>query len=235
MAHQGGSTPPQQPSPWQGWRPPPPGAAPVPPAWQYRTDPPRPPAMDKAVWLMRAGAALTVLSTAVGLLVDNPGDGPFLGSSSDEGRGGAIVGAYVGVFFATGLNVALWLWMAWANGQGKSWARTVATVFGSINIALLLPAVALTLASDSLNLYSSGAAAIVSVAFHAVVAGIGGWAIWLMYRPESRAFYTFNDIPRYLPPHPQYGPYAPNTPHPHVSPPPGPPQAGPPPAAHDAQ
>jgi hypothetical protein len=175
---------------------------------------------------------LTGVSAVIGLLIDNPSDGPFIGSSSDEGHGGAIVGAYASIFFATALNVALWLWMAWANGEGKSWARTVATVIGSINVALLLPAVALALASDSLDLYSSGAAAIVSVAFQAVVVGVGVWAIWLMYRPESRAFYAFSDIPRYLPPYPQHPPYPPYM---HDAAPPAPPQAGPPPATPGSQ
>jgi hypothetical protein len=232
MADRGGWTPPQQPPPWQGWRPPPPGAAPVPPAWQYRTDPPRPPAMDKAVWLMRVGAALTVVSAAIGLLIDNPADGPFLGSSSDEGRSGAVVGAYAGILVATGVNVALWLWMAWANGEGKSWARTVATVFGSINVALLLPTVAFALATDSLDLYSSGAAAAVDVVIQAAEVGVGVWAIWLMYRPESRAFYALSDIPRYLPPYP---PYPQQPPYPDGAAPPAPPQAGPPPAPPGSQ
>jgi cytochrome bd-type quinol oxidase subunit 1 len=38
----------------------------------------------------------------------------------------AVVGSLVAV--------ALWLWMAWKNGQGRAWARIVSTVLGVINL-----------------------------------------------------------------------------------------------------
>jgi hypothetical protein len=38
----------------------------------------------------------------------------------------AVVGSLVAM--------ALWLWMAWKNGQGRAWARIVATVLGVINL-----------------------------------------------------------------------------------------------------
>ena len=31
------------------------------------------------------------------------------------------------------ITIGLWLWIAWANGQGRSWARIVSAVFFSIN------------------------------------------------------------------------------------------------------
>jgi hypothetical protein len=37
------------------------------------------------------------------------------------------------------IGVLLWLWMAWANGRGRSWARIVATIlFGLYTIDLVL-------------------------------------------------------------------------------------------------
>ena len=36
------------------------------------------------------------------------------------------------------IAIGLWLWMAWANGKGRSWARVVAAVFFGINTLDLL-------------------------------------------------------------------------------------------------
>ena len=36
------------------------------------------------------------------------------------------------------IAVGLWVWMAWKNGQGRSWARIVATVFGALNVLFTL-------------------------------------------------------------------------------------------------
>ncbi|HUD79260.1 MAG TPA: hypothetical protein VMR00_15515 [Streptosporangiaceae bacterium] len=36
------------------------------------------------------------------------------------------------------IAIGLWLWMAWANGRGRNWARTVAAVLFGINTLSLL-------------------------------------------------------------------------------------------------
>jgi hypothetical protein len=41
-----------------------------------------------------------------------------------------VASAVVGSLIAA----ALWLWMAWKNGQGRAWARIVSTVLGVINL-----------------------------------------------------------------------------------------------------
>jgi hypothetical protein len=40
------------------------------------------------------------------------------------------------------IGVALWLWMAWANGRGSNWARIVATVLFGLNTIYLVLVVA---------------------------------------------------------------------------------------------
>jgi len=39
------------------------------------------------------------------------------------------------------IAILLWLWMAWKNGQGRSWARIVATVLGGLNLVSSLAGV----------------------------------------------------------------------------------------------
>jgi hypothetical protein len=106
------------------------------------TRPPEPPAaMRTAVGMMWAGAGLTVLSAVVFLastdqfaeaLTDATGvtNQFVIDQAVDEARSREI--------FRTIVGVALWSWMAVKNGQGRRWARVVATVFGVINVLGLL-------------------------------------------------------------------------------------------------
>ena len=71
------------------------------------------------------------------------------------------------------VGVLLWVWMAWANGKGRSWARIVATVlFGLNTISLLL---------------SFGRASI-SIIF--VILGwlVGLGAVVMLWRKETTAY-----------------------------------------------
>ena len=93
--------------------------------------------MTRAVQLMYVGAALSIVGiilawTTKSQLTDQiAAAGPTL--TPDQ------VDAAVTVSLATAtviglIGVGLWLWMAWANGAGKSWARVVATVLGGLNV-----------------------------------------------------------------------------------------------------
>jgi hypothetical protein len=94
--------------------------------------------MRLATGLMYLGAGLTVLSAVIAFamteqLADSfAEDNPLLGRASvdqavDELQARAVVRTIVGV--------TLWVWMAIKNGQGRKWARVVATVFGIVQLA----------------------------------------------------------------------------------------------------
>ena len=79
-----------------------------------------------AVRLMYAGAAVTTVSLIAAII-----------SVAFVGRGAAslrVLGrsqplsVAIPVGIVSGLVlIALWLWMAWANGQGRNWARILST------------------------------------------------------------------------------------------------------------
>jgi len=77
------------------------------------------------------------------------------------------------------LAIGLWLWMAWANGKGKSWARIVATVLFAFNTI------------DLVTLIGRPHSA-VSLIFALLVwlAGLG--AIFFLYQRDSSAYYQAN-------------------------------------------
>jgi len=94
---------------------------------------------------MWAGAALSALSLVVTLAT--------LGSLKDQIREqlaeqdtkvteDAVNASYTaGIAFAVILGILgilLWLLMAWKNGQGRSWARIVATILAGLNVLLTL-------------------------------------------------------------------------------------------------
>ena len=75
------------------------------------------------------------------------------------------------------LVIGLWLWMAWANGRGRSWARIVAAVFFGINTLDLIVSFARVHAVGSL---------IVSILVWLV--GLG--AIVFLFSKESGAYFA---------------------------------------------
>jgi hypothetical protein len=77
------------------------------------------------------------------------------------------------------ISVGLWLWMAAMNGQGKSWARTVATVFGGLNVVFT----AIGFFGDQLTP--------LNVVFSVVGIALAVTILVLLYRPESNAFYDY--------------------------------------------
>jgi hypothetical protein len=97
-----------------------------------------------AVWLMCAGAAwpavnlvvlLTVLladSGAAKAMLRKVNPGLTAAQVSQQYTSDITIGIVGGL-----VVIALWLWMAWANGQGRDWARIVATVlFGLVTLDL---------------------------------------------------------------------------------------------------
>ena len=120
---------------------PPPGAAPPPPPGAPQQVPQRPGSLTTAVRLMQLGAALSVLSVIVSLFtldsiketiaeVMRDADPNVSQTSIDAAYSVSVVSAVVGGIIGAGL----WLWMAGKNGQGRSWARVVATVLGGLGL-----------------------------------------------------------------------------------------------------
>lgn len=81
----------------------------------------KPPSMVMAIRLMYVGTAISIIGLVVNLTVGASTGG----AAVNRGGGGIVLGI---------IAVGLWAWMIWKNGEGRSWARIVATVFGGLSI-----------------------------------------------------------------------------------------------------
>jgi hypothetical protein len=139
-----------------------------------------PPPVLMAVKLMYVGAALsaiglvlslaTISSLKAAIVKKYPS---YTASQVHTAQTAALVAA---VFFGL-VAIGLWLWMARANGAGKSWARITGTVFFGINTVFLL----LSLVQPHASL---------GLLFGLVVwlAGLG--AVVLLWRKESSEYFA---------------------------------------------
>lgn len=142
--------------------------------------PAAPPSVLTAVKFMYAGAALSALGFIISLVTVSSvrtairKADPSYTSAQIHTAEIAVVGGAVLVGL---IGVGLWLWMAWANGRGRSWARIVASVLFAIN---------------TLDLFLSLARphAVLGLVFSLLVwlAGLG--AIVFLWRSESSAYFS---------------------------------------------
>ncbi len=107
--------------------------------------PPQPKSIQNAVKLMYAGAALSALGFIVGLFsinalkaalvkANNTATKPLTAAQLHTAETvGIVTIIFIGI-----VGIVLWLWMARANGAGKSWARIVAAVFFALSTLSLL-------------------------------------------------------------------------------------------------
>ena len=118
--------------------------------------PPQPPALRNAVRLMWAGAALGLVSVIISLALSSKiksavTTAAIKANATSRAKGKAVLttsqihslaSATVVLLAVVGIiGVLLWVWMAWANNKGSSWARIVATVlFGLDTISVLFEA-----------------------------------------------------------------------------------------------
>jgi hypothetical protein len=150
---------------------------------QSPTEPATPPgSVQRAVMLMYGGAAtgtvylITVLATMGSLKsalvnANKTAKHPLTASQiNGEATGYIIYVVLVGV-----VSVALWLWMARVNGQGKGWARIVATVM----FCLWTIDTVDTVAQNS---------PILAMLFPVIAWLFGLGAVFLLWRPDSTAF-----------------------------------------------
>ena len=108
--------------------------------------PPEPPSIRTAVRLMYAGAALSALGFIVGLVTLGSLKQDIIKASTKPLTASELHAAeafgLVTIIVLGLVGIGLWLWMARANGAGKSWARVVAAVLFGLTPLGLLSAVA---------------------------------------------------------------------------------------------
>ena len=141
--------------------------------------PAAPPPVLTAVKLMYAGAAVSTVSLIISL-TDIGGSKaairkarPTLTATQVNQLNTFIITLAV----VSGLvGIGLWLWMARANGRGKSWARIVSTVL--FCLATL----------DLVGVFGEPKTAL-SLIFPILTWLVGLGAVYLLWRPESTAFF----------------------------------------------
>ena len=139
--------------------------------------PPQP--IRTAVLFMYAGAALNAVQIILGLIT--------IGSLKSIIRSrypnysisqihAAQIAGVVAIVVVGAIAIGLWLWMAWANGRGRTWARIVATVLFGLNTISLLSQIARPHTA-------------IVLLFEALIwlAGLG--AIFFLWQRESSAYF----------------------------------------------
>ncbi len=104
-----------------------------------------PQSVQRAVWVMYAGAAASLIGIAVDLTTLSAIRSAISKRSPTmtAAQVNNAVHVEVGFLIAGGLiGAALWLWMAQRSRAGKAWARTVSTVFFGIDTVSVLGALA---------------------------------------------------------------------------------------------
>jgi hypothetical protein len=142
-----------------------------------------------AVKLMYAGAAVTAAGLITGLAliaadIQAAARGQFFGHSLTSPQARPIV---ITVWTVFGLAViASWLWMARANSQGQNWARIVSTALSALATLQLRGAFTQppSHAGSGATVLYNGATVLFAAAWLA-----GAAAVWLLWRPASRAFF----------------------------------------------
>jgi len=141
----------------------------------------RPPrSVLNAVKLMYAGAALEVIAVIIAVVTIGSLKSAILArhpAYTAAQMHSAEVARTVPLVIGGLIAIGLWLWMAWANGKGRSWARIVSAVFFGINTLDLL-----------ISLLQVHAVATLIIGVVIWLVGLG--AIVLIFSKESGAFYN---------------------------------------------
>ena len=143
--------------------------------------PSAPPSIRTAVRLMYVGAGLSAVSFIVGLATIGSLRQAIIKATTKhltatQLHTAEVVGVSTIVLLGI-IGVGLWLWMAWANGRGKSWARIVAAVLFGLNTIGLLAAVARP-------------SAVGTKIFDLLLWLVGAGATYYLWRPDSSAYYA---------------------------------------------
>jgi len=161
--------------------------------------PPAPAPVLTAVKVMYAGAAVSAVELIIGLaliIVDikAAARGRFLGQSLAAQKPLVIM---LWIVFSL-VMIALWLWMARANGQGRNWARILSTV--------LFGLATLQLRGDFTQPVSHAGFGVTVLYYGGTVLFVAAWlagaaAVWLLWRPASSAFFKPQGFTQALPRH----------------------------------
>jgi hypothetical protein len=143
---------------------------------------PRPPAPQpvlQAVKFMYVGAAVSTVSLIISL-ADISGTKAAIHKARPS-LTAAQVNSYntfiISLAVVSGLiGIALWLWMARANKEGKNWARILSTVL--FGLATL----------DLVGVFSEPKTAL-GLVFPVLTWLVGLGAVWLLWRPDSTAYF----------------------------------------------
>ncbi len=138
-----------------------------------------PPTVQNAVKLMYAGAAVSTVSLIVSL-VDIGGTKSAIRKARPSltvAQVNQLNTFIISLAIVSGLvGIALWLWMARANGQGRNWARILSTVlFG--------------LATLDLFGVASQPKTLLGLVFPVLTWLLGLGAVVLLWRKQSTAFF----------------------------------------------
>jgi hypothetical protein len=138
-----------------------------------------PTSVQTAVRLMYAGAGISAISFILGLVTIGSVKKTLEKQHPDfsASKINSLVHAEIGIVVVAGIiGVGLWLWMAWANGRGKNWARITGTVFfGLYTLDLILVA--------------ARSASAISTVFAIVTWLIGLGATIMLWRRDSTAYF----------------------------------------------
>jgi hypothetical protein len=141
--------------------------------------PPAPPSVLNAVKLMYAGAAVSTVSLIISLVdIGGTKDAirkarPSLSAAQVNQLNTFIITLAI---ISGVLGIALWLWMARANGQGRNWARILSTVlFG--------------LATLDLFGVLSQPKTVLGLVFPLLTWLVGAGAVFFLWRRESSEFF----------------------------------------------
>ena len=141
--------------------------------------PPAPPSVVNAVKLMYIGAAVSTVSLIVAF-IDISGTKAAIKRARPDltaTQVNQLNTFIITLAIVSGLlGIALWLWMARANNQGKNWARILSTVL--FGLATL----------DLFGVFSQPKT-LLGLVFPLLTWVIGLGAVFLLWRPDSTAFF----------------------------------------------
>jgi hypothetical protein len=149
--------------------------------------PPVPQTVQNAFYLMLAGAALSLIAIIVtGTELSKIRDLIHindLGLTDTEVRNRAtavLVGGIIGGL----IRIGLWIWMAFANREGKGWARITSTVFFGIDSL----GVIIGLVASGVNVANTAKISGLDTALTVVTWAVGLGAIVLLWNGQTSAY-----------------------------------------------